>query len=43
VPLSEEIISSKVSAKVENGILKLDLPKKSPTESESQSTRVEVK
>jgi HSP20 family protein len=43
VPLPEEIIPSKVSAKVENGILKLDLPKKNPTESESQATRVDVK
>jgi HSP20 family protein len=43
VPLSEEIIPSKVSAKIENGILKLDLPKKNPRESESQATRVEVK
>ena len=43
VPLPEEIIQSKVSAKVENGILKLDLPKKNPTEREGQSTKVEVK
>ncbi len=43
VPLPEEIIPSKVSAKVENGILRLDLPKKNPTESESEATRVEVK
>lgn len=43
VPLPEEIIPSKVSAKVENGILRLDLPKKNPTESESEVTRVEVK
>lgn len=43
VPLPEEIIPSKVSARVENGILKLELPKKTPTEGESQATRVEVK
>ena len=43
VPLPEEIIPSKVSAKVDNGILRLDLPKKNPTESESQATRVDVK
>jgi HSP20 family protein len=43
VPLPEEIIPSKVSAKVENGILRLDLPKKNPRESESEATRVEVK
>jgi HSP20 family protein len=43
VPLPEEIIPSKVSAKVENGILRLSLPKKNPTGSESEATRVEVK
>lgn len=43
VPLPEEIVPSKVSAKVENGILRLDLPKKNPTESEGEATRVEVK
>jgi HSP20 family protein len=43
VPLPEEIIPSKVSAKVENGILRLSLPKKNPTESEGEATRVEVK
>jgi HSP20 family protein len=43
VPLPEEIVPSKVSAKVENGILRLDLPKKNPTESEDEATRVEVK
>ena len=43
VPLPEEIIPSKVSAKVDNGILRLELPKKNPSESESEATRVEVK
>jgi HSP20 family protein len=43
VQLPEEIIPSNVSAKVENGILKLDLPKKNPTEAESQATKVQVK
>jgi HSP20 family protein len=43
VPLPEEIIPSKVSAKVDNGILRLDLPKKNPRESESEATRIEVK
>jgi HSP20 family protein len=43
VPLPEETIPSKVSAKVVNGILRLDLPKKNPTEGESEATRVEVK
>jgi len=43
VPLPEEIISSKVAAKMENGILKLDLPKRAPSKAESEATRVEVK
>jgi HSP20 family protein len=43
VPLPEEIIPSKVAAKVESGILRLDLPKKNPTESEGEATKVEVK
>lgn len=43
VPLPEEIIPSKVSAKVDNGILRLDLPKRNPTERESEATKVEVK
>jgi HSP20 family protein len=43
VPLPEEIVPSKVSAKVENGILKVDLQKKTPTKTESEATKVEVK
>lgn len=43
VPLPEEIIPSKVSAKLENGILRVDLPKKNPKDSDSEATRVEVK
>ncbi|MFL6495677.1 MAG: Hsp20/alpha crystallin family protein [Nitrososphaera sp.] len=43
VSLPEEIIPSKVTAKVTNGILRVDLPKRNPTESESEATRVEVK
>jgi HSP20 family protein len=43
VPLPEEIIPSKVAAKVENGILKVDLPKKSPTKGEGEATKVDVK
>src|SRR5215475_10202368 len=38
VPLPEEIVPSKVVAKMENGILKLDLPKRTPTKSESEAT-----
>lgn len=43
VPLPEEIIPSKVAAKVENGILKVDLPKKNPTRAEGEVTKVDVK
>ncbi len=43
VPLPEEIIPSKVTAKVESGILKVDLPKKSPTKAEGEATRIDVK
>lgn len=42
VPVPEEIVPSKVNAKMENGILKLELPKKTPTKSDDE-TRVEVK
>jgi HSP20 family protein len=43
IVLPEEILPSKVTAKVENGILKVDLPKRNPTKAESESTKVDVK
>lgn len=43
VPLPEEIIPSRVAAKLESGILKVDLPKKTPTKGEGEATRVDVK
>jgi len=43
VPLQEEIVPSRVAAKVENGILKVDLPKKVPTKAEGETTKVDVK
>jgi HSP20 family protein len=43
VPLPEEIVPSKVSAKVEDGILKVDLPKRTPTRTEGETTKVDVK
>ena len=43
VPLPEEIIPSRVAAKMENGILKVDLPKKIPTKAEGEVTKVDVK
>jgi HSP20 family protein len=42
IPIPEEIVPSKVNARVENGILKLELPKKVPTRREDE-THVEVK
>lgn len=44
VTLPEEIVPSKVAAKVENGVLKVDLPKKTPTKSgEGEATKIDVK
>lgn len=43
VPLPEEIIPSKVTARVDNGILKVELPKKVPTKGEGEATKVDVK
>ena len=43
VPLPEEIIPSKVAARVENGILKVDIPKKTSIKTEGDVTKVDVK
>ena len=43
VTLPEEIVPSKVAAKVENGVLKVDLPKKTPTKGEGEATKIDVK
>jgi len=43
VPLPDEIVPSRVTAKVENGILKVDLPKKTATKTEGETTKVDVK
>jgi HSP20 family protein len=43
VSLPEEIVPSKVAAKVENGVLKVDLPKKIPTKGEGEATKIDVK
>jgi HSP20 family protein len=43
VILPEEIVPSKVAAKVENGVLKVDLPKKTPTKGEGEATKIDVK
>jgi HSP20 family protein len=43
VSLPEEIVPSKIAAKVENGVLKVDLPKKTPTKGEGEATKIDVK
>lgn len=42
IPVPEEIVPSKVIAKVNNGILTVDLPKKNPSKAK-QATKVDVK
>lgn len=42
VPIPEEIVPSKVSAKMNNGILNVELPKKTPTKVEDESTDIKV-
>jgi HSP20 family protein len=43
IPVPEEIIPSKVTARLDNGILRMELPKKVPTKSENEVTKVEIK
>lgn len=43
MPLPEEIVPSKVMARMEDGLLKLELVKKDPTSGEESSTRVDVR
>lgn len=42
-PIPEEILPSKINAKMNNGILQIELPKKSPTKPEEETTKVEIK
>jgi HSP20 family protein len=41
IPTPEEIVPSKVDAKMENGVLHVQVPKKTPTKNEE--TNVQVK
>ena len=45
IPIPEEIVSSKVSAKMSNGILQIELPKRTPTrvEEEEEATSVPIR
>src|ERR671933_599143 len=45
IPIPEEIVSSKVRAKMSNGVLRIELPKKNPTKlkEEEEGTTVEIK
>lgn len=42
IPTPEEIIPSKISAKMQNGILQVEVPKKEPTRPVGGSTRIQV-
>ena len=43
VPIPGEILPSRIDARMNNGLLVVKLPKKNPTRSKEQSTKVEVK
>ena len=44
IPIPEEIVPSKVKAKMSNGVLHIELPKKNPTKLEEQEgTTIEIK
>ncbi len=42
IPIPEEIVPSKVNAKMVNGVLTIELPKKVPTKAEEERTKVKV-
>jgi HSP20 family protein len=43
IPIPDEILPSKIDAKMNNGILQIQLPKKIPTKAEEETTKVEIK
>jgi HSP20 family protein len=43
IPIPEEIVPSKIDAKMNNGILQISLPKEIPTKPEEQTTKVDIK
>jgi HSP20 family protein len=42
IPIPEEVLPSKITAKMNNGILKVDVPKKTPSRPAGGSTRIEI-
>lgn len=42
IPFPEEIVPSKVNAKMMDGVLTIELPKKVPTKTEEETTKVKV-
>ena len=42
IPIPEEIIPSKITAKISNGILQVDIPKKAPISTAGQGTRIKI-
>jgi HSP20 family protein len=43
IPVPEEILPSKIDAKMNNGILQIQLPKKTPTTPEEEAIKVHIK
>ena len=42
IPIPEEILPSKITARMDNGILQIDVPKKAPSRPAGGSTRIEI-
>jgi HSP20 family protein len=42
IPIPEEIIPSKITAKMNNGILQVDIPKKAPSSTAREGTRIKI-
>jgi len=42
IPIPEEIIPSKITARMNNGILQIEIPKKAPSRPAAGSTRIEI-
>ena len=42
IPIPEEIVPSKINAKMQNGILQIEIPKKEPSRPAGRSTRIQI-